>query len=206
MYKFVQGTNADVFIQIIDRDGNKSEPIQLKGSTDHKNKFERDKTDEFDIGIKKSFSEYLKLKDILSIGSTKSLNGIKQLEVWTDGKGFGNGWYADYITVTDNKTNEEACFLIGQYLNKEYGGIVDNHLVLDKQSDDIPCREKYRRKEDDIDTIQTRQMKAIKLNKDLIGESSSSVIPYKRTYHVDTKTGQFYDNNFQDIENILLEF
>ncbi len=110
------------------------------------------------------------------------MNGIKQLEIWTDGKGFGHGWYADYAAVTDNKTGEEACFLIGQYLNKEYGGIVDNHLLLDKQIDDIPCREKHRRKEDDIDTIQTRQMKAIR-------PDSSPAIPYKRTYHVDVKTG-----------------
>ncbi len=48
---FFKGTNADVYIQIIDHDGNKSEPIQLKESIDHKNKFERDKTDEFDVGM-----------------------------------------------------------------------------------------------------------------------------------------------------------
>jgi hypothetical protein len=46
-----KGTNADVYIQIIDLDGNKSESIQLKESIDHKNKFERNKTDEFDVGM-----------------------------------------------------------------------------------------------------------------------------------------------------------
>ena len=116
------------------------------------------------------------------------MNGIKQLEAWTDGKGFGHGWYADYIAVTDNKTGEEACFLIGQYLNKEYGGVEDNHLLLDKQIDDIPCREKHRRKEDDVDTIQTRQMKAIRPDK-TFKQDSSPAVPYKRTYHVDVKTG-----------------
>ncbi len=40
-----------MYIQIIDLDGNKSEPIQLKGSIDHKNKFERNKIDEFDVGM-----------------------------------------------------------------------------------------------------------------------------------------------------------
>ena len=45
------GTNADVFIRIIDNNDNKSEPIQLKSSTDHKNKFERGQTDEFDVGM-----------------------------------------------------------------------------------------------------------------------------------------------------------
>jgi len=121
------------------------------------------------------------------------LNGINQLEIWTDGKGFGQGWYADYIAVIDNKTGEETCFLIGQYLNKEYGGTTDNHLLLDKQTDDIPCREKYRRKEDDIDTIQTRQMEAIRPTNDFKQESSPA-ITYKRTYHVDTKTGNCNDN------------
>jgi hypothetical protein len=122
------------------------------------------------------------------------LNGINQLEIWTDGKGFGPGWYADYIAVIDNKTGEETCFLIGQYLNKEYGGTTDNHLLLDKQTDDIPCREKYRRKEDDIDTIQTRQMEAIRTTNDFKQEFSPA-IPYKRTYHVDTKTGKCNDNH-----------
>ncbi|CAF5144424.1 unnamed protein product, partial [Rotaria sp. Silwood1] len=44
------GTNTNVYIQIIDRNGIKSEPIQLKASIDHRNKFERDHKDEFDIG------------------------------------------------------------------------------------------------------------------------------------------------------------
>lgn len=47
---FNSGTNAGVFIQIIDGDGNKSEAIELKKSTDHKDKFERDKIDQFDVG------------------------------------------------------------------------------------------------------------------------------------------------------------
>lgn len=37
------GTNANVFIQIHDNDGKISEPIELKDSADHKNKFARGK-------------------------------------------------------------------------------------------------------------------------------------------------------------------
>lgn len=37
------GTDANVFIQIHDNDGNISEPMQLKNSLDHKNKFTRGK-------------------------------------------------------------------------------------------------------------------------------------------------------------------
>jgi hypothetical protein len=129
----------------------------------------------------------MQTKRYVLIGSTKSLNGIKQLEIWTDGKGFGHGWYADYVLVTDNKTGEEACFLIGDYLNKENGGVADDHLLLDKQPGNISCREKRRKKDDDIDTVQTRQMKAFRPR-----TSSSSAVLYKRTYHVDTKTGKYY--------------
>ncbi|CAF3808973.1 unnamed protein product [Rotaria sordida] len=165
------GTNANIYIQIIDRNGNKSEPIQLKASIDHKNKFERGHIDEFDIGV------------------TKLLNGINQLEIWTDGKGLGHGWYADYVIVTDNRTGEEACFLIGEYLNKENGGIAINHLILDKLTGNMSCRERHRKQEDDLDTIRTRQIEAIK---SIISSSddSSSTIVYKRTYHIDTKTGR----------------
>ena len=59
------GTNADVYIRIIDRDGNKSEPIQLKGSIDHKNKFERNKIDEFDVG--KSFFHRISPRELTQI-------------------------------------------------------------------------------------------------------------------------------------------
>ncbi|CAF3508369.1 unnamed protein product [Rotaria sp. Silwood1] len=164
------GTNTNVYIQIIDRNGIKSEPIQLKASIDHRNKFERDHIDEFDIG------------------STKRLNGINQLEIWTDGKSLGHGWYADYVIVTDNRTGEQACFPIGEYLNKENGGVAVNHLLLDKQTDNISCRERYQKQEDDMDTIRTRQMEAINSFITSSNDSSSAIV-YKRTYHIDMKTG-----------------
>jgi hypothetical protein len=41
------GTDANVFIQIHDNDGKISEPIQLKNSLDHKNKFTRGKIGKF---------------------------------------------------------------------------------------------------------------------------------------------------------------
>lgn len=45
------GTNANVYIRIVDLDGNKSETMQLKRSTGHRVSFARGQTDEFDIGI-----------------------------------------------------------------------------------------------------------------------------------------------------------
>lgn len=47
----IKGTNSKVFIQIYDKNGRISEPIELQNSINHKNKFERGQTDEFDIGM-----------------------------------------------------------------------------------------------------------------------------------------------------------
>lgn len=60
------GTNADVFIRLIDRQGTKSDVMELKSSTDHRNKFERGQTDEFDVGEKKSIDMKTKAENIFS--------------------------------------------------------------------------------------------------------------------------------------------
>jgi hypothetical protein len=110
------------------------------------------------------------------IGSTRSLDGVDKLELWHDDTGIGNGWFADYVAVTDNKTSEEACFFIGQYLNKENGGIEDKHLILDKQSkDNRPCRE--HRFDGNESTVQETG---------ILGNPSSA---FKQTYRIETKTG-----------------
>lgn len=135
-----------------------------------------------------------------SSGTMQRLNGIQQLEIWTDGKGLGHGWYADYVIVTDNKTGEEACFLINEYLNKENGGVAADHLILDKQPGNVSCRAKHSAKDDDLDTIKTRRMQAVKSSRDS-PETSLSTVRYKRTYHVDTRTG---DANNKSITNEYL--
>lgn len=131
-------------------------------------------------------------------GSVKRLNGVDQLEIWTDGTGFGHGWYADYVIITDNRTGEEACFLIREYLNKENGGVNDKHRVLKKQPGNVSCRESSVDNNDDdddeMDTVKTRRMKALKHSTD-----GSSAAPLdKRTYRVETKTGS-------SIREILVE-
>jgi len=47
----IQGTNAKVYMRIHDQNGQISQPIELQKSTNHKNKFERGQTDEFDVGM-----------------------------------------------------------------------------------------------------------------------------------------------------------
>lgn len=122
------------------------------------------------------------------------MNGVQQLEIWTDSSGLGHGWFADHVIVTDNKTGEESCFLIGEYLNKQNGGVTEKHLIVNKQLGNVSCREKRSRNDnddddDDLDTIETRRMKAVKSHRDS-AENSTSTVVYKRTYHIDTKTGR----------------
>jgi hypothetical protein len=90
----------------------------------------------------------------------------------------GRGWFADYIAVTDNKTNEESCFFIGQYLNNENGGVEEKHLILDKQTgDNRPCREHQ------------FDVKESTIQESLVRGNISS--PFTQTYRVETKTGSF---------------
>ncbi|CAF3469493.1 unnamed protein product, partial [Rotaria sp. Silwood2] len=96
-----------------------------------------------------------------------------------------------------------ACFLIDEYLNKENGGVSVNHLLLDKQTGNISCRERHQKQEDDLDTIRTLQMEAIK-SVIISSDHASSTIVYKRTYHIDTKTGICIDINIQLILKMLI--
>ena len=136
--------------------------MELHRSVNHRNPFERGQTDEFDVG------------------STQPLEEINKLEVWHDGAGLGHGWLLDYIAVTDNRTGEEACFFVGEFLNEENGGVEEKHLILNKQTvDNRPCRE--------------HQFDGNELT---ITETEATAYPpsiYQQTYRVETKTGPLVD-------------
>jgi len=156
------GTNAKVFMRVIDKNGDISENLQLHGSTDHKSKFERGRTDEFDIG------------------TSKQLNGIDQIELWTDEKGLGSGWFPKYVEVTDNKTGDIACFPVNQYLNQKNGGIEGNPLRLKRITGDRPCQELVEESHDNDNESEE------------LNTSSNVKLPnlYKSTFSVITKTGR----------------
>ena len=155
-------------MRIIDREGDRSEDLALNGSLDHRNPFGRGQTDQFDVG------------------SSRLLNGIDQIELWTDGKGLGHGWFPDYIQVTDNKTGDVACFPIHQYLNQKQGGIVGKPLRLKRLADDRSCDEWIEEndgdKDDDDDDKETE---------DQIQSSGGKVdrppTVFKNTFSVATK-------------------
>jgi hypothetical protein len=148
-------------MRVIDNNGDISENLQLNSSTDHKNKFERGRTDEFDIG------------------TSKQLNGIDQIDLWTDEKGLSNGWFPKYVEVTDNKTGDIACFPVNQYLNQKYGGIEGNPLRLKRITGDRPCQELidegHDNENESEEPITTSNVKLPGL--------------YKSTFSVITKTG-----------------
>lgn len=154
------GTNADVFIRIIDKRGKVSEDLPLRGSTDHRNQFERGRIDEFDVG------------------SSQPLNGIDSIDLWTNDKGLGSGWFPEYLQLVENKTGDLACFSINQYLNEKNGGIETNPLRLTRARDNQPC--------DDTNT-------AINDDGSQTGSSdinvASPISDYKSTFSVIAKTG-----------------
>jgi len=159
------GTNAKVFMRVIDKNGDVSENLQLHRSTDHKNKFERGRTDEFDIG------------------TSKQLNGIDQIELWTDSKGLGSGWFSKYVEVTDNKTGDIACFPVNQYLNQKNGGIEGNPLRLKRTTGDRPCQELVEERSDNENESEQQKNTASNM------KMSDSINKYKSSFSVITKTG-----------------
>jgi len=151
-------------MRVIDKNGDVSENLQLHSSTDHKNKFERGRTDEFDIG------------------TSKQLNGIDQIELWTDEKGLSSGWFPKYVEVTDNKTGNIACFPVNQYLNQKNGGIEGNPLKLKRIPGDRSCQELIEENNDnDKESEEQNTSSTMKLS-----ELPST---YKTTFSVITKTG-----------------
>ena len=151
-------------MRIIDREGDRSEDFALNGSLDHRNPFGRGQTDQFDVG------------------SSRLLNGIDQIELWTDGKGVGHGWFPDYIQVTDNKTSDVACFPVHQYLNQKQGGIVGKPLRLKRLADDRSCREWIEEREGDNDGDETEDQ-----IRSPGGKLDRSPTEYKSTFSVATK-------------------
>jgi hypothetical protein len=149
-------------MRILDTGGDVSENLQLHSSTDHRNKFERGRTDEFDIG------------------SNRQLNGIDQIELWTDAKGLGSGWYPQYVEVTDNKTGDVACFPVNQYLNQKNGGVIGNPLRLKRIFGDRTCQELTEENNDNESEEQTTISKM---------RNPGLTSKYRNTYSVITKTG-----------------
>ncbi|XP_026526062.1 lipoxygenase homology domain-containing protein 1 [Notechis scutatus] len=101
------GTDANVHI-ILFGDMDTSPLIQLKNSLDHRDPFERGKSDTFKI-------------------KTKNIGRLQKIEIGHDGKGFGNGWFLEKVEITDMSTNELDSFSCNRWLAADEN---DGHTVV----------------------------------------------------------------------------
>lgn len=134
----------------------------MHGSTNHKNKFKSGQIDEFDLV------------------TSKHLNDIDQLELWTNEKNSSHEWFLEYVQVTDNKTGNVLCFPIDQYLNYKNSGIEENPLRLKRTTNQQFCQESI---EDNNENELQEQKSSSIVN--ISGVSRK----YKNKFSVITKTG-----------------
>jgi hypothetical protein len=105
------GTDANVYIIIYGELGDSGERHLNKSKT-HRNKFERNQTDIFDL-------------EIVHLGE------LKKVRVWHDNSGLLAKWHLETITVKDTKTGKEYEFPCNRWLAKgEDDGSVSRELGL----------------------------------------------------------------------------
>ena len=160
-----------MFIRIIDKNGKVSEDLPLRGSTDHRNQFERGRTDEFDVG------------------TSEPLTGIGSVDLWTDDKGLGSGWFPEYLQLIENKTGDVVCFPVNQYLNEKNGGTESNPLRLSRASNNQPC---------DQTNDQDTQTGASDIN------IASPMNDYKNTFTVIATTGASSTDAYVKLSDIRI--
>ncbi|CAF1448382.1 unnamed protein product, partial [Didymodactylos carnosus] len=131
--------DAPIFIRIHDKQGNESEPIQLKVSVMNRDPFESGNKDSFEVG------------------SVKDLQGIDRLELYRDGNK-NDRWDCEYIQVTDYKDYHVYCFPVNRLLGVEEENQT-KHVILDEYQLDEPCDELSKKQQKhNISTTATRSM------------------------------------------------
>lgn len=169
------GTNAPVFIRIHDNNDDVSEPIQLKHSLRHKNKFERNQTGKR-ILIKMFWFYSFEILDQFDVGTRKNLDGVKKLELWHEGDK-NDGWQVDYVDVIDNKTGDSYCFLVNAMLDQN-SGLKKTNILLENPSVNVPCLDQFKNMKKAHDTTLTSMADSQKNEK------------IQRNFTVRTKTGK----------------
>ncbi len=91
------GTDANVFVIIKGTNGDCGER-ELKTSEQHKNKFERNQLDTFEI-------------------ESVDLGDLEEVKVWHDNSGIGASWYLDRIEVED-EDGAKSVFPCARWLSK----------------------------------------------------------------------------------------
>ena len=167
------GTDAPVFLRIYDNNDRKSEAFQLKHSTKHHNKFERNQTGSKKINEHFPYRHLISSSDHFIIHTEEPLDEVSQLDLWHEGNK-NDGWQVDYINIIDNQTNTSYCFPVNSMLDQN-SGLRQTKIHLENPSINVPCKE------------QTEAMKKTSsytsASKKLKSDKSA------RNYTVRTKTG-----------------
>lgn len=167
------GTDAPVFIHIYDNNDKKSEVIQLKNSTRHKNKFERNQTGE----EKRIFifdCNHIFFLDHFIVDTKEPLNDVSKVDLWHEGTK-NDGWQVDYINILDNKTNTSYCFPINAMLDRN-SGIKQTVVHLKNPSINAFCKEQ-------TEALAKKTHSYTSVSKKLKSDKS------KGNYTIQTKTG-----------------
>ena len=95
------------------------------------------------------------------------------------------GWYADWIEVTDDDHGQKYCFPIQRWLDKGEDDQQTN-VYFDRLSD-LPCSQLSNTMPQS--TRRSRTAPPVAASR-TVSSSGSSVVPLQNTYHVTTKTGK----------------
>lgn len=169
---------SPVFIRIHDTKGQISEGIQLKHSTRHHNKFERNQTGS--QRILQSSLTHFSLSDQFDIGTSQSLDGISRMELWHEGDD-NAGWQVEYIQIYDNQTNTSYCFPVHSMLDRN-SGLKQTHVLLEKPLINVSCPN------------QMEVLKRDRITTD-VSNTKKKKEKYQRNFTIRTKTGKIIFND-----------
>ena len=104
------GTNANVYIQLFG-ERNDSGKVPLETSKTNRNKFERGKTDVFEV-------------------KEADVGEIRKIRIGHDGTGMGSGWHLKEVIIDAPKLGRKWKFPCGRWLDKhEDDGKIERELL-----------------------------------------------------------------------------
>lgn len=161
------GSTAPIHIQLFDDQNHPSEDIRLKPKDHDKHNFKPGAIDEFPVTSSQALSD--------------RLTGIR-VKHHADKY---QGWYAEWIEVTDDDYEKTYCFPIQRWIDKGEDDQQTN-VFFDRISD-VPCS-----RLPDTMPQSTRRSRAAPpvVPSRTVSSSESSAVPLQNTYHVTTKTGK----------------
>jgi len=179
--KILSGTDANVFIRLYDDQNRQSKDILLEQTVTNKNPFDKHAIDEFHTG------------------TLENLSDLQKIHLWYTG-GKNQAWKVEWVQIEDVDTNRLYCFPVVGKTNYILGFLLSFFLKnkwLDLNSDDKtthvelteftvnePCSIILDRKD------QKNLQRSTITYDDEESRKTNQTSQFKRTYHVETKTGK----------------